>query len=153
MLLVLAFPAFGQMDWSAVGSVGQVDESSFGLHAFDGPNIAFRPGATGSMWVRYAVTNTFGSAVSAMPPWSVLAMAYVDDGDPTIHARIVKMEMCSGVTTTLCEIKSKDGPSTQCDKCTLAEPVDFGRNVYYVEIDMHRSSANADAVIHHLALY
>lgn len=151
-LLVSALPLLAQ-DWSAVGSVGHVDESSVGSYEVTGPDIQFRLGATGTIYARYHVTNTYGSANSFIPPWGRLVMGYFDNGNQvTIHARMMRVDLCSNTVTQLCEIKSTDSSLSHCDVCALSQQVDFQNYAYYVEADLNRSSTSGVAIIHHVGL-
>jgi len=153
-LSLTTLPAFAQMDWSAVGSVGQPDESASGMYDLNGPDLQFRAGVTGTFYARYGVTNTYGSAISPMPPWGRFLLAYIDDSNQvTIHARLMRVDKCTGVAHELCEIKSKDASTTQCDTCTFSDPIDFQRNVYYVEVDLNRTSSSGNCVIHHMGIF
>lgn len=152
VLLVPALPALAQ-DWSAVGSVGHADESAVGIYEVNGPDIQFRPSEIGTFYARYHVTNTYGSATSFIPPWGRLVMGYFDNGNQvTIHARLMRVDLCSNTVTELCEIKSTDSSLSHCGVCTLSQQVDFQNNAYYVEVDLNRSSTSGIAIVHHVGL-
>jgi hypothetical protein len=152
VLLVAALPALAQ-DWSAVGSVGHPDESSLTLYSVNGPDLEFLPGATGSIFARYQVTNTYGSATSFTPPWGRLIMGYRDNGNQvTIHARLMRLDLCSNTVTQLCEIKSTDSTSSHCDVCAITQALNFQNYAYYVEVDLNRSSTSGVAIVHHVGL-
>jgi hypothetical protein len=151
-MLVSALPMLAQ-DWSAVGSVAHVDEASLGIYAVNGPNLEFLPGASGTMFARYHVTNTYGAGITNFPPWGRLVLGYLDNGNQvTIHARLMRLELCTGTVTQLCEIKGTDSTASHCDVCPITQVMNFQNYAYYVEVDLSRTSTSGVAIVHHVGL-
>ncbi|HEX9985221.1 MAG TPA: hypothetical protein VGF69_18330 [Thermoanaerobaculia bacterium] len=153
-LLLSAVPAFAQMDWSAVGSTGVIDETSTPLYEFNGPSLNLRPAQVGVAVARYQVNNTFGSGFTKMPPWTTMLMAYNDNGPGAfVRARLFRVNICTRVPELICEIRSQD--NTNCDKCQIdpARPIDFNSYVYYIEADLTKNTPQDFPALHHLAIF
>jgi hypothetical protein len=153
LLASLAIPASAQLgDWSNAGSTGTVNAASLGTYDTIGTSLLFRAGVDGRVVARYPVTNTFGSAVSLIPPWKIFLLAYADSGPgASVFAQLVRIDICTRIPKVICEIKSDDGGS--CKRCELAEPLDFGNYVYYVEITLQENGPLDFAAAHHTTIY
>jgi hypothetical protein len=155
VVFALALPAAAQnMDWNMVGSAGNVDEASGGLFAFSGTNAHIRGGMAGNVVLRYPVTNTYGGAISKLPPWNTFEMAATDSGaNGFVQARLIQVNQCSNVEVVLATIVSPDGD--QGSACTTAAiaGIDFGQYIYYVEVTIARNNAAALASLQSLSLY
>jgi len=156
--LVLALPAAAQtMDWNMAGSAGNVDEqaANAGLYAFTGTNAHFRGANVGQIVLRYPVTNTYGSFNSKMPGWTTMELAATDNGaNGFVTARLVQVDRCSNVETTLGTVTSTDDDNggVQCHLVNVAG-IDFGNFIYYIEVTLARNAAGAQASVQSLALY
>jgi hypothetical protein len=153
-MLLSAVPAFAQMDWNAVGSTGDIDETSAGLFDVNGPQLAFRPAAVGVLVARYQVTNTYGAGITKMPPWNTMLMAYNDNGaGATVRARLFRLHTCERQPQLICEVRSADnGVCGPCQIAAFALPIDFNNYVYYVEVDMTKAAAADFPALYHLAI-
>jgi hypothetical protein len=56
--------------WSSVGSTGSIDETALGIYAVNGPALQHQAAATGTVFARYNVTNTFGGGLTDAPAWN-----------------------------------------------------------------------------------
>jgi len=150
-VLLTALPAAAQMHWNQVGSTGILDETSV-PHQFTQMTLEHAATATGTIVARYPVTNVWGSSNSFMPPWSTLEMAHIDNSpSAVVSARLVEVDRCTNIETTVCSVSSVDGPTaTTCRRCSWVPPLDFGNNVYYVEVRVSRSVTNVTASLQHL---
>lgn len=156
--LVLALPAAAQtMDWNMAGSTGNVDEAAAnaGLYAFTGTNAHFRGANVGQIVLRYPVTNTYGSFGSTIPPWTTMQLAAIDNSaNGFVAARLVQVDRCSNVETTLGTITTVDDDNggVQCPIVNVAG-IDFGNFIYYIEVTLARNAAAAQASVQSVALY
>jgi hypothetical protein len=154
----MAIPAAAQnMDWNMAGSAGNVDETAAnaGLYAFTGTNAHFRGANVGQIVLRYPVTNTYGSFGSTIPPWTTMELAAIDNGaNGFVVARLVQVDRCSSVETTLGTVTSADGEAgvVNCALVNVAG-IDFGNFIYYIEVTLARNAAAAQASVQSLALY
>ena len=128
--------------WTAVGSTGAVDESSINEFASVSTEIGFRKTSSAKTLVaRYNVTNTFDNNSNPnQPGWHTLEMGSTGVLDVIIQARLYEVNACNAAQTLLCTAvnRSNDSP---CARCTFNGPVDFTRNLYYVEVTLDRSAA------------
>ncbi len=155
--LALALPAAAQnMDWNMVGSAGIVDETAIGagIYAFTGTNAHHAGAAVGQIFLRYPVTNTYGSSVATAVPWTTLEMAATDNSmNGFVRARLVQVDRCSNVETVIATIVSADGPLAPFCFTAAVPAMDFGLFIYYIEVTVARNNAAATATLHSLALY
>ena len=78
-LCLLALPTFGSvMDWSVVGSGGEIDEDCVGLYEHSGARVKFRSTQIGTITVRYPV-SVYGNANGLQPPWDTLRITSIDN--------------------------------------------------------------------------
>jgi hypothetical protein len=128
--------------WTALGSTGAVDESSQNLYNTVSTEMSFRPGAAGNVIIaRYNVTNTFdNNANPNQPGWKTLEMGSNAPNSVIIEAKLFEVNACAPAQKLLCTAtnRSNDHP---CATCTFAGPVDFTKNLYYVEVTLDRSGA------------
>jgi len=76
-----------------------------------------------------------------MPAWSTLEMGYFDNSPSSqVTATLVRLDPCTGSLNTLCTVTSVDSGAITCRRCTFTGPLDFTRYVYYVSVDLNRSS-------------
>jgi hypothetical protein len=152
-VFLTALPASAQLDWSSVGSTGQVDPTSV-PHGFTGSDIHHAPAATGPIVARYQVTNTFGSSASFIPPWRFFMASFVDNSAAAaVSFRVFEISRCENHETTLCEIRSIDAPGEQCAECKLIKPMDFSLNTYFIEVRMNRTAVVPSPIVHHMGLF
>ena len=141
-LLLVAFPAAAQMDWSIVGSGGLVDEDSLTLYEYSGGRIKFKSGAIGTITVRYPVT-AYGNANGLQPPWDTLKLTSEDNSAlGEVKAKLVQVDECSGAEETLCEVTGSGGPG--CAICLFPPDIDFTVFSYYIEGTLTRNTTSAD---------
>ncbi|HKG13130.1 MAG TPA: hypothetical protein VKB12_07315, partial [Pyrinomonadaceae bacterium] len=130
--------------WTALGSTGAVDESSQNLYNTVSTEISFRAGAAGNVIVaRYNVTNTFdNNANPNQPGWTTLEMGSNAPNSVIIEAKLFEVTACAPAQKLLCTAtnRSNDHP---CARCQVASPIDFTKNLYYVEVTLDRSGAPA----------
>lgn len=128
--------------WTAVGSTGVIDEGSLGIFQFGPTDLTYGPGSSlNSITARYNVTNTFGGANSDTPPWQNLEMGYLDtNAQVGVQATLFQVDRCTGTQTALCTVMSVDNSISVCRRCQLTAPVDFGINLYYVQVVLTRST-------------
>jgi len=158
-----AAPQVGvDVPWTAVASTGIVDETAldyfaFGLPALPGTSAGFRPGSLSTLpvYLRYNVTNTFDNNPSPnMPGWNTLEFGSFSPPDSTAHATLYRVRICSGIQQPICTVLNQaDG--SRCDTCKADAlgPIDFGNFLYYVEVGLRRSDANAQPRAHTLRIY
>lgn len=129
--------------WSAVGSSGSIDEAALGIYAVSGAALQHQVGATGTVFARYNVTNTFGGGLTDMPPWNTLEMTYFDNSPSSaIAAVLIEVDRCTGAMTVLCNVSAVDAAATTCRVCNFpAGSINFTASLYYVEVRLARSAA------------
>ena len=154
---ILALPAAAQnMDWNMVGSAGTVDEAAAAaaIYAFTGTNAHFAGANVGQIFLRYPVTNTYGSSVATAVPWTTLEMAATDNSmNGFVRARLIQVDRCSNVETIIATVQTVDGPAAPVCFLQAVPAMDFGLFIYYIEVTIARNNANALEVLHSLALY
>lgn len=162
VLLAAAFAAtlpaaaLTNMDWNAAGSTGIVDEGTIaaGNFAFTGTNAHFLIGTAGQIVLRFPVTNTYGSATSTIPPWTTLEMAAIDNGmNGFVRARLIQVDRCSNVETTVATVISPDGNGAPFCSTIPVAGIDFSQFIYYIEVTIARANINAQASLQSLALF
>ncbi len=152
----MALPAAAQMDWNMAGSTGNVDEAAAaaGIYAFTGTNAHHAPGMAGTIVLRYPVTNTYGSSVATAVPWAFLEMAATDNGaNGFVEARLIQVNRCSNVEAVIALVTSADGPAVPACFVVNVPAMDFGLNIYYIEVRVARNNVAAIASLHSLTLY
>jgi hypothetical protein len=141
LLLAAALPAAAAPGtWTAVASTGVVDESAVGIYSFGSTNLTYLGGSASvaPIVARYDVTNTW--AASDTPPWTVLEMGYFDSSPSSqVQADLYQVDRCTGAQKLLCSVISTDSTVSTCGHCTLGAPVNFGTNLYYVQVTLSRT--------------
>lgn len=143
-LFLAAVPVAAQSGaWSAVGSTGSIDEANLGMYAVNGPALMHLGAVTGTIFARYNVTNTFGGGLTDAPPWTTLELTYFDNAAAgTMAAVLWQVNACTGAMTNLCTVSSADAPVTSCKVCNFpAGSINFGANLYFVEVRLARGVA------------
>jgi hypothetical protein len=147
-LFLAALPLAAQTGtWTAVGSTGVIDESSTGVYAFGTTNLTYN-GSTllTPIIARYNVTNTYGGGLSDTPGWQRLEMGYLDTNTATsLRAELYQVDPCTGAQTLLCAVLSVDASAPTCRVCGFNPVVNFGTNLYYVQVTLLRQAATAQA--------
>ena len=149
LLLAMALPvAASNMDWSMVGSCGEIDESSLTLYEYSGARLQFKSGQTGTITVRYPVT-AYGNTNGLQPPWDVLRLTAVDDSvSGSVTVKLVSVDECSGVEEEMCSVSGGGTPaSPNCAICIFPPDIDFQVFSYYIEGTLTRSSTSANEAI------
>ncbi len=141
-LFLAALPLTAQTGtWTAVGSTGVIDEASAGIYQFGTTNLTYNgAGSLSSIVARYNVTNTWGA--SDTPPWAFLEMGYLDTNPQvSVQATLFQVNPCTGAQTALCTVTSSDAGSAVCKRCQFTAGINFGTNLYYVQVTLSRTSA------------
>jgi hypothetical protein len=142
VLLLGALPAAAATGtWTAVGSTGVVDESAVGIYSFVSTNLTYLPASpsVAPIVARYNVTKTWSS--SDTPPWSVLEMGYFDSSPSTaVQVDFIQVNPCTGTQVVLCSMTSLDAPAATCNRCVFTAPVNFGTNLYYIQVTLSRTT-------------
>jgi hypothetical protein len=134
------------MDWSMVGSCGEIDESSLTLYEYTGARLQFKSGQTGTITVRYPVT-AYGNANSLQPIWDVLRLTAIDDSaSGSVTAKLISVDECSGAEEEMCSV-SGGGSTPSCAICIFPPDIDFEFFSYYVEGTVTRSSTSANEAL------
>jgi len=145
-LLLFAFPAAAQMDWSMIGSGGEIDESSLTLYECTGARVQFKSGQTGTITVRYPVT-AYGNTNGLQPAWDILRLTAIDDSaSGSVTAKLFSVDECSGAEEELCSV-SGGGSTPSCAICIFPPDIDFQVYSYYVEGTLARSSTSANEAL------
>ena len=145
--------------WTAVASTGAADESAFGIFAFSGPSVGYGAVATSTAPIefRYNVTNT-GDTASSTPGWKTLEVGMFAPATSVVSASLYQVERCTGKQTLLCSVRGTNftGTTGQCRTCTLqttANPIDFARYLYYVDLFLDRNTPGEKPLAHTLRLF
>ena len=150
-LLLLALPAAAQVsyDWSNVGSVGIVQAGTG--HTHSGPSIG--SGRTGTVSVRYNVTNTVGGGIDKTPAWTTFSAAYTDNSSAgVITLRLFQVDKCNNTEAEICALSSSDN-GTACTSCTFGSSTfDFANNHYYILANITQTSSTAGVQLHSVAI-
>ena len=141
-LFLAALPLAAQTGtWTAVGSTGVVDESAAAIYAFGITNLTYLANSTTPIVARYNVTNTW--AVTDTPPWTILEMGYLDtNAFASVRADLLQVDPCTGAQTILCSVLSTDATAPTCAKCDFRPAINFGTNLYYVEVTLTHTVAS-----------
>lgn len=146
-LALITLPAAAQMDWSMVGSGGEIDESCLSLYEYTGARLHFKSGQTGTITVRYPVT-AYGNANSLQPPWDQLTLTHIDSSaNGSVSAKLIAVDECSGEEEELCSVNGAGGASPTCTFCLFPPDIDFQVYSYYVEGTVTRSTTSADPTL------
>ena len=151
-LCLFAFPALAsEMDWSVVGSGGEIDEDSLTLYEYSGARLKFKSTATGTITVRYPV-SAYGNANGLQPPWDTLRITSIDNSPlGSVTAKLVAVNDCDGSETTICTVTGSGSPG--CEDCFYASTtINFESLAYYIEATLTRSSTSADVQLIMLSL-
>ena len=147
-LFLFALPiAASDMDWSMIGSGGEIDESCLTLYEYSGARLQFKSGQTGTITVRYPV-NAYGNANGLQPPWDILRLTAVDDSSfGSVTAKLIQVDECSGEEETLCTVSGGGAPNPGCAFCIFPPDIDFEVFSYYVEGTLTRTSTSANEAL------
>jgi hypothetical protein len=145
-LFLFALPAAAQMDWSMIGSGGEIDESSLTLYDYSGARLQFKSGQTGTITVRYPVT-AYGNTNGLQPPWDILRLTAIDDSaSGSVTAKLISVDECSGAEEEMCSV-SGGGSTPSCAICIFPPDIDFQVFSYYIEGTVARSSTSANEAL------
>lgn len=146
-LFLAAFAASAQTGtWTAVGSTGTVDPTQIGLAAvFGGTSLGLGP-ASGTavpftLVARFNVTNTYGGGVADIPPWRFLQVGAIGTaGGNIVTATLYQVDPCTGQRVAICTANNTTAGSVgSCVGCAFpAGTINFGTNLYYVEVMISR---------------
>jgi hypothetical protein len=139
------------MDWSVVGSGGEIDEDCVGLYEHSGARVKFRSTQIGTITVRYPV-SVYGNANGLQPPWDTLRITSIDNSPlGSVTAKLVSVNDCDGAETTICTVTGSGSPD--CAECNYASTtIDFESFSYYIEATLTRTSTAADVQLIQLSL-
>jgi len=159
-LALLAAPAasFGQGPngvWTSVASSGAtIDESDLRIYAVDGPDLFFAPNKAGTINARYNVVNTSNAFGTQTPAWTTLEMGYTDAAAAgSVTAFLWEVDPCTGARVLLCSVTSLDN-GTACNFCQFPNnSFNFLTNLYFVGVEVTRSSEAANPILHTLRIY
>jgi hypothetical protein len=158
-LLLVALPAAAQplMDWNMVGSAGSVDEAAAAgfIYAYTNMTAHFAGGNLGTIVLRYPVTNTWGTAFGGtVPPWNTMEVAHVDNGAAaSVVARLFQVNRCTNVQAQIAIMNSLDGPAGPVCGVVPVPPLNFGTNIYYIEVTLTRTAVAGTPSVQYVALY
>jgi hypothetical protein len=144
-LSLFALPALASdLDWSVIGSGGEIDEDCLTLYEYSGARLKFKSTATGTITVRYPV-SAYGNANGLQPPWDTMVLTAVDNSPlGSVTARLVSVNDCDGSETTICTVTGSGSPG--CEVCTFSSTtINFESFAYYIEGTLTRSATTADA--------
>jgi hypothetical protein len=150
-------PAFQTLakPWTAVGSTGVIDEASLNIFAFGTTDLGFKPAAGNVIVARYNVTNTFDNNASPNKPgWTTFEMGSKAPLNTIIEGRLFTVKACGTDAVLICSARNRSGDHP-CAKCDFASgTIDFGNNLYYVEVKMDRTAVpNATPQLFTLRLF
>jgi hypothetical protein len=147
-LFLAALPLAAQSGtWTAVGSTGVIDESSTAVYTFGTTNLTYNGGGSNTPIIaRYNVTNTYGGGLSDTPGWQRLEMGFFDSSAlVSLRAELYQVDPCTGKQTLLCAATSFDSTVSSCVTCGFQPVVNFGTNLYYVQVTLTRQSVTVPA--------
>jgi hypothetical protein len=150
-LFLTALPAAAQTGaWTAVASAGAVDDASLSRFATTTNGFLHATGATGIIHARYSVTNTSGTDT---PAWTTLSLGFHDSHSlGYVTAILFQVDPVTGVATFMCGKGSTDIGAGSVS-CTFPQQIDFSLYNYVVEIQVNRSSVNANPTARTLRIH
>lgn len=141
--------------WTATANTGVVDEAAVPSNIYTfGPDpisntsyLGFKSVQGGSEIVaRYNVTNIFhGKTPPERPGWSKLELGSIAPPNSTVEARMMQVDICTGVVTTICIVINTPVAGTKIvPKCVCCQNfntpgIDFSKFLYYVEVKLTRT--------------
>ncbi|HET9209046.1 MAG TPA: hypothetical protein VFR03_01535 [Thermoanaerobaculia bacterium] len=153
-LFLAAFAASAQTGtWTAVGSTGAIDPASVGISAvFGGTRLGFSSGTGNTIITRFNVTNTFGGAFNDVTPWTTLELGAVGaTAVDIVKATLYKVIPCTGARSAICSVTNT---SNVCASCFFpAGTINFGANLYYVEVTISRTTTTASPQLSTLRIF
>jgi len=160
-LFLAAFAASAQTGtWTAVGSTGAVDPQQVGLFGvIGGTRLGFNPAGgsnAGILTVRFNVTNTYGGGLRDAPPWTTLELGALNaTGIDPVTATLYKVNPCTGARSAVCTVTNTTGSTSgACATCSFAAgTINFGANLYYVEVSITRSSGTGNPQLSTLRIF
>ncbi len=139
--------------WTAVGSVGTMDESEFNPVTFTMSfgNLSRVAGVTASVEVRFNVVN---NNAPDTPLWNTLEMGNYDNSTTNVvTATLYRVSQCTGTPYVICSVASTNSTSSKCNRCTFTHTFDFVNNSYYVYVVLSGSGTSPQPVLRTLAIY
>lgn len=153
LFLVLSLSASAQPDWTRVGSTGTIDETAVGTYEVNGAGLFHAGGSFTNIVARFNVDNV--SNQFPLAPWTTLELT-AQDGSAlgVVGATLFRVPRCSGTSIAVCSVSSTDAvASPTCTRCTLAAPLDFANNSYYVQVTVIRQSTAVTPILWGLRLF
>lgn len=150
-LLLSALPAAAQTGaWTAVASAGAVDDASLSRFEATANGFQHATGATGMIHTRFSVTNTSGTDT---PAWDTLSLGFSDShSQGYVTAILFQVDPVTGVATFMCAKSSTDIGAGSVS-CTFPQQIDFSLYNYVVEVQVNRSSVNANPIARTLRIH
>lgn len=161
-LFLSTFAASAQTGtWTAVGSTGVADPNPFYLPwgPISETGAGFAPwggSASGTVRLRYNVTNTYGGGLDDTPPWTTLEVGYSNTSlTGNVTARLYRVNRCSGTRSLLCSVSSNSSSSSgACSTCNFSSTsFNFATSLYYVEVDVVRSVGTSTPQVNTLRVF
>jgi hypothetical protein len=157
-LFLAAFAASAQTGtWTAVGSTGAIDPASVGISAvFGGTRLGFSSQTGNTIVTRFNVTNTYGGAFNDITPWTTLELGAVNaSGVDPVTATLYKVNPCTGARSAVCTVTNTTGSTSgACATCSFAAgTINFGANLYYVEVSITRSTGTGNPQLSTLRIF
>jgi hypothetical protein len=141
------------MHWTSICSAGAIDESAFGRYQFFNSSLTFASGATGTISARYNVTNTSVPADNT-PPYTTLQLGSLDTSTGTVTATLYEVTPCTGAITAICTVTSTTQATADCNTCTFPNTTfNFSTNLYYVIVNLSRTSSGATTQANTLRIF
>jgi hypothetical protein len=138
--------------WTSVCSVGAIDEADLNLYAFSNSSLTFRTGAIGTIAARYNVTNTLPIH---NPPYSTLELGSLDTSTlGSVSATLYEVNPCTGAIAIICTAFSTTQSTADCNVCRFpSSTFNFATNLYYVLVQLSRTSTTATTQANTLRIY
>ena len=73
---------------------------------------------------------------------NILEMGYLDtNAFASVRADLLQVDPCTGAQTILCSVLSTDATAPTCAKCDFRPAINFGTNLYYVEVTLTHTAS------------
>jgi hypothetical protein len=136
--------------WTALGSTGTIDEDSLASSSVSNFVLGFSPGSTGTVTARYNITPTHDLARFCPATSSHIAIRFRDEDDVGGAEQVIltvhQSNIASGGNNTIFTFDSNVsaqplGAAFQTFSADPAIDFDFNSNIYWVEVQVIRSTA------------
>ena len=149
-LLVTPVATFAYHWTSACSAGATIDEADLSQYQVDKSSLFFASGETGIILARYNVTNTTGDDT---PPYTTFELGYTDTSTlGSVTAFLYEVDPCTGLRVEICRVVSID--NTTCNTCTFPNTTfNFATNLYFVTVQLSRTSTAANPMANTLRIY